>query len=201
MTKGKDKVHLNYICSLDMKEKIIDHRPVVSFSLAKDFNTIVMDLKWYNGVLCLHLIDHMTRFSVAVFIHTKKKEEIIGNIFKMWILLFAFPKKILSDNGGEFNNKHLHELGQLLNTCILCTSAESPWSNGITERHVIIGNMVDKVIKDVSCSVIVALAWSVSAKDSLKNVHGYSPNQLVFGKNPDFPVVIENELPALEITK
>ena len=135
--------------------KQLELRPAVSFSLAKDFNdTIAMDLKWCNGVLCLHLIDHMTRFNAAAVIHTKKKEEVVDNVFKMWISLFVCPKKILSDNGGEFNNELLRELGQLLNTHILCTSAESPWSNGITEGHnAIIGNMVAKVMKDVPCSI------------------------------------------------
>ena len=42
----------------------------------------------------------------------------------------------------------------------------------------------------------MALAWSVSAKNSLANHHGYSPNQLVFGQNFDFPSVIVNKPPA-----
>ena len=160
-------------CEVCQRYKQPKLRPAVSFSLAKDFNdAIAMDLKWCNGVLCLRLIDHMTRFSATAVIHTKEKEEVVDNIFKMWISLFGCSKKILSDNGGEFNNKLLCELGQLLNTHILCTSAESPWSNGITERHNgIIGNMVDKVMKDVPCSIIVALAWSVSAKNSLNSIN------------------------------
>ena len=31
-----------------------------------------------------------------------------------------------------------------------------------------------------------------------QNVHGFSPNQFVFGKNPSFPNVFDNELPALD---
>ena len=87
-------------------------------------------------------------------------------------------------------------MAQLLSTHVLSTAAESPWQNGITERHnAIISNMVDRILEDVNCSIEVALAW---AKDSLKNVFGYSPNQLVFGKNPNLPTVIESEPPALE---
>ena len=32
----------------------------------------------------------------------------------------------------------------------------------------------------------------------MHNVHGFSPNQLVYGKNPNFPVVVRNKPPALE---
>ena len=90
-------------------------------------------------------------------------------------------------------------MSELLNTEIITTGAESPWSNGITEIHnAIIGQMVDKVMNDVKCSIHIAVAWCVSAKNLLKNVYGFSPNQLVFGRNPNFPVSSESELPALE---
>ena len=32
----------------------------------------------------------------------------------------------------------------------------------------------------------------------MKNVHGFSPNQLVFRKNPCFPKICDDLLPALE---
>ena len=37
-----------------------------------------------------------------------------------------------------------------------------------------------------------------SAKNSLVNVHGFSSNQLIFGKNPYYPNISEDKLPALE---
>ena len=79
------------------------------------------------------------------------------------------------------------------------TSAESPWPNGTVEKHIgVIGNMMEKVLLDVGCSLEVALAWCLSAKNALLNAYGYGPNQLVFGHNPNFLSVIENKLPALE---
>ena len=39
------------------------------------------------------------------------------------------------------------------------TGVESPWSNGIVEKHNgIIGNMMEKVLSDGGCSLEVALA-------------------------------------------
>ena len=57
---------------------------------------------------------------------------------------------------------------------------------------------MSKVLEDTNCELEIALAWAVSAKNSLKNVYGFSPNQLVFGKNPNHPNVCDNKLPALE---
>ena len=79
------------------------------------------------------------------------------------------------------------------------TGAESTWSNGIVEKHnYIIGSNMEKVLADVSCSLDVTLAWTLSAKNALVNSCGYSPGQLVFGYNPNFPPVCHNELSALK---
>ena len=56
--------------------------------------------------------------------------------------------------------------------------------------------MMPKVLSDVKCSLDVALAWCLSAKNSLFNSYGYSPNQLVFGYNTNFPSVLSTQLPA-----
>ena len=55
-----------------------------------------------------------------------------------------------------------------------------------------------KVMSDVGCSLEVALAWCISAKNSSLNSYGYSPNQFVFGYNPKFPSVIPIKPPALD---
>ena len=49
--------------------------------------------------------------------------------------MFGPPNEILSDHGGEFNNNLLCDFSDQLNVFIRTTTGESPWSNGITERH------------------------------------------------------------------
>ena len=184
-------------CQICKRCKRPELKPADGFSLAKDFNgTLSMDLKTYYGFLFLHIIDHATRFSTAAVIRSKEKGD---RIFKHWVPLFGCPKKVLSDNGGEFYNELFRDMAQLLNTHVLSTAAESPWKNCITDRYIaIIHNTGDRALEDVNCSIEVARAWALSAKNSLKNVSGYSPNQLVSGKNPNLPTVIGNEPPALE---
>ena len=82
---------------------------------------------------------------------------------------------------------------------ICTTAAESPWSNCLTERHnAILGLTVTKTMEDIKCDLQLTVSWAVSAKNLLKNVHGFSPNQLVLGKNPNFSNVCDDLLPALE---
>ena len=57
--------------------------------------------------------------------------------------------------------------------------------------------MVLKLTDDSKCSVANALVWAVSAKNALHNNLGYSPNQLVLGKNPNLLSVLTAKPPAL----
>ena len=158
-----------------------------------------MDLKPFRNVYIFHLIDHATRFSAVANISTKQTEVIIDKIFKHWIALFGTPKLFLSDSGGEFNDDIFCEIGEQLNINVKTTGAESRWSNRVVEKqNGIISNMMEKVLPNVGCSLEVALASCLSAKNALLNCYGYSPNQLVFSYNPNFPSVSENKLPALE---
>ena len=174
-------------------------RPVVGMPVGNDFNDCVaMDLKKFDNVHLLHVIDHVTRLSACAVIRNKKPATIIDNLFKIWIGIYGSPKQFLSDNGGEFNNETFRDLCEKLNVTVRTTAAESPWSNGICERHnAVLADMIRKVIHDTGCNIDLAVSWSVNAKNSLANVHGFSPYQLVFGKNPKLPNVLYDKPPAL----
>ena len=58
-----------------------------------------------------------------------------------------------------------------------------------------------KITDESGCDVEVALAWVVSARNTLTNYAGFLPNQLVFDHNPGLPNVYINDPPALEITQ
>ena len=175
-------------CTMCLKYKKAPLKPVVGFSLSRDFNKVIsVDSKEINGFKILHLIDHTTRYSAATIVKSKQKEEIVKAIFRIWITLFGPPNEILSDNGGEFNNDLLRDLSDQLNVFIRTTPGESPWSNGITERHnAILRNTINKLLIDNSnnYSVDIIVAWAVSAKNALHNYYGFSPYHLVICKNP-----------------
>ena len=177
-------------------------RPVVGFPLASEFNqTVAMDIKYINSQPVLHMIDHASRFSTACLLRNKKTETVIQAVMQNWIQIFGQPQSFLTDNGGEFVNSQLLELAEKFNISLKTTAAESAWSNGMCERHnAVIEDMVNKVQADTRCNMSLALSWAISAKNSLYNVYGFSPNQLVFGKNCNFPAVHLDKLPAQNVS-
>ena len=67
-------------------------------------------------------------------IRNKCASTVVNGLFKCWISIFGQPLKFLSDNGREYNNADIRELGEKFNIKIMTASAESAWSNGICER-------------------------------------------------------------------
>ncbi|VDI51207.1 Hypothetical predicted protein [Mytilus galloprovincialis] len=57
---------------------------------------------------------------------------------------------------------------------------------------------VNKVRESSNLSWETAISWAVNAKNSLVNVYGYSPYQIVFGRHPNLPSTLVNKPPALE---
>ena len=203
---GNDHELINQITKVSEECKICQEykkptpRPIAGLPMATEFNEVVaMDLKYINGDWILHLIDHVSRFSAAAYVRSKKPEEIIENIFQIWISVFGPPKRFLSDNGGEFNNKMFRDLCESFNIRVLTTAAEAPWSNGLCERHnAVLGDMLLKTLAENHCNKKTALCWVIHAKNSLANVHGFTPYQLAIGYTPKLPSNLFNEPPALE---
>ena len=46
---------------------------------------VATDLKFYNGNILLHLVDHATRLSSSKILKSKEPKEIIDNILKIFI--------------------------------------------------------------------------------------------------------------------
>ncbi|CAL4246160.1 unnamed protein product [Meganyctiphanes norvegica] len=168
--------------------------------MARRFNNMVaMDLKFWEGNFFLVLVDVFTRYCAAAVVMNKYPSTIIAAFFRIWITIFGAPRKILSDNGGEFNNVEMRALGEAFNFTVLTTAVESSWSNVIVERlNGILGISVGKIMLSAKCDLNVALAWAVAARNANDNKDSFSPNQLVFIFNPAIPSTTNSRLPELE---
>ena len=94
-----------------------------------------MDLKQYGQKYILHIIDLAAKYSNEVLINSRCKDVVVENVIKMWVNTFRVSDKILTDNGREFNNEEPCDMSENLNTEVLTTAAESPWSNSTCERY------------------------------------------------------------------
>lgn len=131
----------------------------------------------------------------------KKSSEFVKKFIEVWISIHGAPKRLFSDNGGEFNNEEVRDMAENFNIEVKTTAAYSPWSNGLLERHnKTLTEILLKLREDNKCDLETSLNWALMAKNALNHVHGYSPYQLVFGRNPNLPSTLIDKLPALEGT-
>ena len=159
---------------------------------------VAMDLRFYSGKILLHLMDHATKLSASTFVPSKEPNVIIIAIFKSWIQISGAPEKCFTDNGGEFANAEFLEMCEAMNTTVKVTAAESPFNNGLVQRHsFIIADMMDKTLEESQFGLALALSWCLNAKNSLTNVHGFSSFQLALGQNLRLPSTFIDKTPAL----
>lgn len=188
-------------CDICKRYKKAEAGPIVGFSWSEKFNdTVSMDLhQLENNIWYLHIIDNFSRFSRAIVIKNKQSITIVQKFLECWVSVFGAPKKILSDNGGEFNSKDFISMCENFNISVFTTPGYSPWSNGLCERHnKTLTETLLKVKENNDLNWETALAWSVAAKNSLINNNGFSPNQLVFGGEVNLPSIFSDKLPAQE---
>ena len=188
-------------CEGCIKRKRNPDKPAVAMPMASEFNEkVAIDLKLWKGKYILYMIDMWSRLTVASFISRKKPGEVIDMIMQKWVANFGVMNAILNDNGGEFTGNEMREVKSVLNVADLTTGAESPWQNGLCEKnHALADNILDRIDEDYpDMDIHTKLAWTCSAKNSLQMVYGYSPYQLVFGKNPKLPNILSSGPPSWE---
>lgn len=179
-------------------------RPAVAAPMAKEFNDkVAIDLKKWRERWILHIVDMWSRFTISVFINRKKPSEVIDKIMSHWIGAgYGIMGTLLSDNGGEFSAEEMREICSILNIEVLTTAAESPFQNGLCEKnHAIVDNMLLRLEEQCpDTPVDVLLCWANNAKNCLQMNNGFSSFQLLFGRNPRLPNVMDERLPAHEGT-
>ena len=74
------------------------------------------------------------------------------------------------------------------------TAAYSPHQNGLVERgHATADRALERMMTaDPRLKPQVALAWVIYATNTMQNVNGYVPFQLVFGMIPRHPLLVED---------
>jgi len=194
-----------HTCQLNRKKM---GRKKTSLPRSTAFNQVVtMDLKFMgDGRYILWLVDDATRLIRGRVINDKTPESIIDALEKTWInghgIGPGLPEKyFFCDNGTEFVNEKMLNMAQAAGISIKKTPSYTPASNGMNERnHGIADLMVTKFCQEnPKVSLQEAVDHAAWAKNSLINAErGFSPFQLVFGRNPSLPGVSDCTTGGLE---
>jgi hypothetical protein len=182
-------------CEICMRSRGPGQTPKVCLPLAYDFNQVVaIDLAFFEGQPWLKIIDVHTRFMQGAFISDKRSVTIATALEEKWVSYFGPPSKaFLCDNAKETIGAEFQAFCTQLDLEIMTTSPHGQWGNGICERH---GHVINKTMECLrleggSTPRPQLLSKALMGHNMLPaTVTGFSPCQLVFGKNPNFASIL-----------
>eukprot|EP00971_Amphidinium_carterae_P113979 2258445-Amphidinium_carterae.1 len=163
------------------------------------FNQVVgVDLFFIQGpegdgqIPVLSMICWGTLMHVCVLLKDKTSKRVRKAYRRNWLRVFGPPRKVVSDQGGEFMGAEFCERLETDGSVHEVTPADAPWQNGRTERH---GGTVKLMLtrarmtlpprnRDELEELLVA---TVQAKNAYTLVGGFSPFQRVFGTQLHLP--------------
>ena len=144
----------------------------------------------------LYFCDAFSKFKAACFINNKKGATVAEHLVTEWFKYHGPPKYIMSSHEAEFLNNEVQDLCQFHGIKYMTTASCLPQQNGLTERgHAVADRALERMMTaDPSMKPQVALSWTIQAANTMQNVNGCVPFQLVFGKLPQHPSLVEDNL-------
>ena len=138
----------------------------------------------------LVLIDHFTKYAVAVPTKNQTAKTTADAIFNHFLVLYGLPQRLHSDQGANFCSKIITELCKMTGIYKSRTTHYHHLVNGITERFnrtlISMLGILDPEQQHNWKNYIHPLvhAYNCTAHDST----GFSPYYLMFGRQPNLPV-------------
>ncbi len=138
----------------------------------------------------LTMIDIFTRWPIAVPVPDRKASTVARAIYEHLVCVHGCPKAIYTDRGAEFITPGMTILCETLGIAKVATTGYQPQANGHVERfHQWIGRMMTIMANDkkddwdlyISACLF---AYRISTNEST----GYSPFELVYGRQPMLPL-------------
>ena len=176
-------------------------KPVACIPVSYGFNQCVgVDLKINgDGTIILYVIDMWSKLIQARLVKSKKSEEISAAIMSCWVAVYGAFERTIHDNGGEFTGQPFKEMMDLLGVRDGTSAAHSPWSCGVVERHhAVVDGTYQALLRDFpDYKKETLLQWAVFVKNSTTTTSGWSPYQIVYGKNPKVPCLLTSNIAGL----
>ena len=135
----------------------------------------------------LTMQDCFSKYCLAVPMPDKSASTVADAYARNFIAIHGTPKVILTDCGGEYNNKILRHLNDLFKIRMDMTSGYHPQSNGALERsHQVLTDYLKHYVEDYEdwdrLLPFAMLSYNTSVHEATK----FSPYEILYGKPTRF---------------
>ena len=156
--------------------------------IAVDFVKLEKGCGGYQYILVI--VDHFTRFAQAYPTKNKSAKTAAQRIYQDFLLRFGIPDRLMSDQGGEFQNKTISELNKIIGIEQSRTTPYHPQSNGACERmNETLLRMLRALPESTKSRWPQHLNQLIHAYNCMQHCStGYSPFKLMYGREPRLPI-------------
>ena len=151
----------------------------------------------------LVITDHFTRYAQAYVTRTQMAQTMAKTLWDKFIVHYGLPKKILTDQGCNFESQLVADLCELMGVRKIQTSPYHPQTNGQCERfNSTLINMLGTLPKEKKSEWKNHIGTLVHAYNCTHNLAtGFSPYYLMFGRQPCLPIDVTLGLAPCTITE
>uniref|UniRef100_A0A8C2FDP1 Gypsy retrotransposon integrase-like protein 1 n=1 Tax=Cyprinus carpio TaxID=7962 RepID=A0A8C2FDP1_CYPCA len=191
-------------CERCVKRKTPPERaaPLVNIMTSRPLEIVCMDFLSLepdrsNTKDILVITDHFTRYAVVIPTRNQKAETVAKCLWDNFLVHYGFPEKLHSDQGPDFESKLIKELCSIAGIRKVRTTPYHPRGNPVERFNrtllQMLGTLDDKgktCWKDFVKPLVHA--FNCTRNDST----GFSPYELMFGRQPRLPIDLAFGLPA-----
>ena len=195
----------HFKCSVCDAKRAAPSHPVAKSRRAQQFNeqinidTFELPIYQQKKVQVLNIFDEGTGMQVCGPLWRGKTAETVRKVYrKSWKPWAGCPKRVLSDNGTEFDSV-MQEGLEMDGSYVDKIAVYAPWQNGECERHggtwkQMFAKAFEETQPNNKKEVNELIDQVNHAKNSMCRKHSFAPYQHVFGSDLRLPGNIKDEL-------
>lgn len=137
----------------------------------------------------LVITDHFTKFAVAVPTKDQKARTVAKALWENFLVHYGFPSRLHSDQGRDFESRTIRELCSLIGAEKVRTTPYHPQGNPVERFNRTLLSMLGTLEEKDKQHWRDFVKPLVHAYNCTRNdTTGYSPYELMFGRQPTLPV-------------
>jgi transposase InsO family protein len=145
--------------------------------------------------------DELSKYTIAIPIQQQDAETVV-KIFVEVVLKFGIPKTILTDQRSNFLSELFTNICKLLKIKKIKTTAYHPQSNGALERtHRVLVEYLRCFILEDQTNWDKWISYATFVFNTTPHTaNGFTPHELMFGRKPNIPSILQKEPPNVQYT-
>jgi hypothetical protein len=146
--------------------------------------------------------DELSKYTIAIPIQQQDAETVAKFFVEEVVLKFGIPQTILTDQGSNFLSELFTNICKLLKIKKIKTTAYHPQTNGALERtHRVLVEYLRCFILEDQTNWDKWISYATFVFNTTPHTAtGFTPHELMFGRKPNIPSILQKEPPNVQYT-